>query len=71
MLRTNAVQEYAITEALRIAAETYSSDAHEADMCNHPRTAEQFRNQAQHARTLKALIENGDLTHACSNHRKG
>ena len=62
MLNTNLIQECIIVEALQIAVGAYLASAHKADMCNQPSIAETFREKAQRVRTLKALIEHGDIT---------
>lgn len=61
MLRITGRHETVITEALRVAADLYASDAEKLSTL--PRLQEQFSRQATEARVLLDLIEKEGLCH--------
>ena len=50
-------QTYQISQALRVAAEQYSTDAYNMDKANQPRTAEAFREQRNAVLALAEIFD--------------
>jgi len=56
-LKLNAASEHMIMLALRVAAEVFEKDSHDANIADNGRVAEQFRKQAAEARALYNEID--------------